>query len=127
MAESPGRAPLPLHRRGFGGEPGLFFFIQPGGQRVIHALVVCIEPGNLRAAELLNKHRGGIDRHKGQRFKGEPVAVLVGTGRDTFKLVLNADADKVGFIDAGLIGDGHAGLEHNAVVRPHALRALMHG
>ena len=54
------------------------------------------------------------------------MSVLVFAKVHALQLVLNADADLVGFVDARLIGDGHTGLEHHGVVGAQALRTLVY-
>ena len=88
--------------------------------------VVVVQPVELVAAQLVHKDRLGRDGHQRQRGKAQPVAVLVLAHIHALQLVLDADADLVSLIDARLVGDGHAGLEDDGVVRAQALGPLMH-
>ena len=107
-------------------QPDLFVLGQAGAQHLVDMGVVVVQPVDLVAAQLVHQHGRCGDGHQRQRGKAKPVAVLIVAEVDALQLVLNADADLVGLVDAGLVGDRHAGLEDDGVVRAQALGAFMH-
>lgn len=88
--------------------------------------MVGVQPVDLVTGQFVHNDRFGGDGHQGQRLKFQPVTILVGAGIHAFQLVLNADADFIGLINARLIGDGHALFEDNGVLGTQALGAFVH-
>ena len=87
--------------------------------------MVGVQPLDLVLGQDAGHHRRGGDGHKGQRAEGQEGAVLVVGLVVALQLVLDADADDAALVDARLVGDDHARLEHGGVAAVQSVGAFV--
>ena len=107
-------------------QPDPLFRVQVRCQLCKHLTVVVVQPCKLVFVQHTGQDRRGGNGHKGQRLKAQKGAVLVIGLVDAHQLVLDADAHKVGLVDAGLLGDHHAGAHPGGVAAVQGMGALVH-
>ena len=85
-----------------------------------------VQPFLLVRVQQLGPHGGQVDGAVGDGLKAQELAVLVLHPRAAQQLVLDADAHLALFVDAGLVGDDHAGFEHRVVGDAQVLGAFVY-
>ena len=88
--------------------------------------VIPVQPAFLCGGQLRKIDALQIVGHPGKGHKAQKAAVIALAGFQHLQFVFNAHTHAPGLVQAGLIREHHAGLQHHRILRANALGAFVY-